>query len=88
MKNFRRLQLATPLDARPRSPGPSGPVDSVLGAVVVALVGFGVVMVYSASAMQATVQHHDPQFFLKRQVAYGLSGLAATWCASRFDYHR
>lgn len=88
MKNFRRLQLAAPLDARPRSTGPSAPVDSVLGAVVVALVGFGVVMVYSASAMQATVQHHDPQFFLKRQVAYGLSALAATFCASRFDYHR
>ncbi len=87
MKNIRavRLQLAAPLDARP---GRSGPVDSVLAAVVVALVGFGVVMVYSASAVQATVQYHDPQFFLKRQVAYAIAALAATWSASRFDYHR
>lgn len=88
MKNIRRLQLAAPLDARPKSTRASGAVDPVLAAVVVGLVGFGVVMVYSASAMQATVQYHDPQFFLKRQVVYGLTALAAMWCISRFDYHR
>ena len=65
---------------RPSTPSPTprarrGPVDPVLAAVVVALVGFGVVMVYSASAVQATVQYHDPQFFLKRQVAYAVAGL-------------
>ena len=27
-------------------------------------------MVYSASAVQATVQYHDPQFFLKRQACF------------------
>ncbi len=37
-------------------------------------IGFGVVMVYSASAVQATVQYHDPQFFLKRQVVYAGGG--------------
>ena len=47
-----------------------GAIDPVLAAVVVALIGFGVVMVYSASAVEATVEHHDPQFFLKRQAAY------------------
>ncbi|HXN31316.1 MAG TPA: putative lipid II flippase FtsW [Polyangiaceae bacterium] len=91
MKNFRRtvrMQLAAPLDARPKAPGASAPVDSVLAAVVVALVGFGVVMVYSASAVQATVQYHDPQFFLKRQIVYVIAALAAMWGASRFDYHR
>jgi cell division protein FtsW len=51
-------------------------------------VGFGIVMVYSASAVEATVQYHDPQFFLKRQVAYGVAGLLVMWAASRFDYHR
>ncbi len=33
---------------------PDGPVDSVLAAVVIALIGFGVVMVYSASAVEAS----------------------------------
>jgi len=88
--NVRRtvgLQLAAPLDAKPVATV-TGPVDPVLAAVVVALVGFGVVMVYSASAVQATVQYHDPQFFLKRQAAYAVIGLVGAWIASRIDYHR
>jgi cell division protein FtsW len=91
LKNVRRtvgLQLAAPLDAKPTMTGTTGPVDPVLAAIVVALVGFGVVMVYSASAVQATVQYHDPQFFLKRQVAYAVAGLLGTWIVSRIDYHR
>jgi cell division protein FtsW len=91
LKNVRRtvgLQLAAPLDAKPNVVRAAGPVDPVLAAVVVALVGFGVVMVYSASAVQATVQYHDPQFFLKRQAAYALAALAALWVSSRIDYHR
>jgi cell division protein FtsW len=60
----------------------------VLAAVVVALIGFGVVMVYSASAVQATVQHHDPQFFLKRQAAYAVAALLTLFGVSRVDYHR
>jgi cell division protein FtsW len=91
LRNVRRtvgLQLAAPLDARTTAGATSGPVDPVLAAVVIALVGFGVVMVYSASAVQATVQYHDPQFFLKRQTVYAASALAVVWAASRVDYHR
>ena len=54
---------------------PSGPVDSVLAAVVIALIGFGVVMVYSASAIEATVRHRDAQFFLKRQAIYAVMSI-------------
>jgi cell division protein FtsW len=91
LRNVRRsvgLQLAAPLDAKPNVGGSAGPPDAVLAAVVVALIGFGVVMVYSASAVQATVQYHDAQFFLKRQTAYAALSLVAMWTASRFDYHR
>ncbi|MDP8999089.1 MAG: putative lipid II flippase FtsW [Myxococcota bacterium] len=91
LKNVRRtmgMQLAAPLDAQPNASGASGPVDQVLAAVVVALVGFGVVMVYSASAVQATIQYHDPQFFLKRHVAYSMAALAVMWGVSRIDHHR
>jgi cell division protein FtsW len=91
LRNVRRtvgLQLAAPLDARTSDGAATGPVDPVLAAVVVALVGFGVVMVYSASAVQATVQYHDPQFFLKRQTVYAAAALALAWAASRVDYHR
>ena len=85
---MRRAILVAPLDAQPSVRGASGPVDPVLAAMVVALVGFGVVMVYSASAVEATVQYHDAQFFLTRQVAYAAAALAAMWAASVFDYHR
>jgi cell division protein FtsW len=63
-----------------------GPVDTVLAAAVVALIGFGVVMVYSASAFEATVRFGDAQHYLKRQGVYALAGLVTMWLASRFDY--
>ncbi|MGO8999608.1 MAG: putative lipid II flippase FtsW [Polyangiaceae bacterium] len=83
-----RAPLIAPLDAHPDQRLLSAPMDPVLAAVAVALIGFGVVMVYSASAVQATVQHHDPQFFLKRQAAYAVAALIALFAVSRLDYHR
>jgi cell division protein FtsW len=82
-----RMQLTAPLDARPGT-GSVGSADPVLAATVIALIGFGIVMVFSASAVQATVKYQDPEFFLKRQVAYAGLGLALMWAASRVDYHR
>ncbi len=67
---------------------PDGPVDSLLAAIVIALIGFGVVMVYSASAVEATTRYKDPEFFLKRQAIWGALALFAMWVASRIDYRR
>ncbi|MEJ7732576.1 MAG: putative lipid II flippase FtsW [Polyangiaceae bacterium] len=66
----------------------SGPVDPLLAALVIALIGMGVVMVYSASAIEATVRHQDAQFFLKRQSIYALLSIGVMWAVSRFDYSR
>lgn len=82
------IQLALPLDAKPMESGSKKPVDVVLAALVVGLIGFGVVMVYSASAVQATLHYHDPQFFLKRQAAYAALGLAIFFLIALVDYHR
>jgi cell division protein FtsW len=88
-KNVRKRELlAAPLDASVNAVVARGPADPVLAAVVVALIGFGVVMVYSASAVEATVAHHDPQYFLKRQAAYAAAALVALFGMSRLDYHR
>jgi cell division protein FtsW len=65
-----------------------GPVDPVLAAVVVALVGFGVVMVFSASTIEATVTFHDPYYFLKKQGVYAILALGVMTMLSRIDYHR
>ena len=67
---------------------PDGPVDSLLAAIVIALVGFVVIMVYSASAVEATTRYHDAQFFLKRQGVYAAFALIALWTMSRLDYRR
>ena len=65
-----------------------GPVDNVLAATVVALVGFGIVMVYSASAFEATVRFADAQHYVKRQAAYAIVALFTMWLTSRLDYAR
>ena len=91
LENVRRTVgsgLAASLDATGDPARARAPMDAVLAAVVVGLIGFGVVMVYSASANQATVQYHDPQYFLKRQAAFAVAALATMVAASRLDYHR
>jgi cell division protein FtsW len=95
IKNVRRMpvqlppmQLTLPLDAKPIENATKKPVDVVLAALVIGLIGFGVVMVYSASAVQATLHYHDPQFFLKRQAAYAAGGLGLFFVLGMVDYHR
>ncbi|MFZ5894363.1 MAG: putative lipid II flippase FtsW [Myxococcota bacterium] len=76
------------LSGAPEVTSRRGSVDVVLAAIVIALLGFGVVMVYSASVIEATVVFRDPQHFLKRQVLYAIGGLCVMLGVSRFDYHR
>ncbi len=66
----------------------TGPVDPVLAAIVVALIGFGVVMVYSASVIEATVVFRDSQYFLKRQGMFAGAALVVIWVTSQIDYRR
>jgi cell division protein FtsW len=65
-----------------------GSLDSVLAAAGIALLGFGVVMVYTSSVVEATTTFRDPEYFLVRQAIYAVVGLAVMLAASRFDYHR
>ncbi len=65
-----------------------GAMDPVLAAVVVGLLGFGVVMVYSASAIEGIVSYKDPNYFLIRQSIYVFLGLVTLLLVSRVDYHR
>jgi cell division protein FtsW len=56
--------------------------------VTLALVAFGLVMVYSASSARATLAADDPAYYLKRQALYALVGLAGLAFLSRFDFRR
>jgi cell division protein FtsW len=90
VKNIRvkRQPLLAPIEAALQERGVLGPMDAVLASVLVGLIGFGVIMVYSASAVQATTQHHDPQFFLKRQGSYAVISLLLMFAVSQIDYRR
>ena len=46
------------------------------------------VMVYSASAVQAQMKYHRPYYFLFRQLAWGALGFALLLGAMRVDYHQ
>ncbi len=62
--------------------------DPMLLAAVLLLVGFGLVMVYSASAIMAQEKLHDTFYFLKRQgIAAGL-GLVAMAVAMKVGYRK
>ena len=56
--------------------------------VTLALVAFGLVMVYSATSAAAALGNGDPITFLKRQGIYALAGVALLLAASRFDHRR
>ncbi len=83
------LGLVRKLDAKPANDSEvRKPFDSLLFAVVTALLGIGLVMVYSASAVEGAIKYHDPQFFLLRQSVYVLAGLGILLLSSKLDYHR
>jgi cell division protein FtsW len=60
----------------------------VLALVSLALVAFGLVMVYSATSGRAVVGQGDPMEFLVRQAVFAGLGLAALVLLSRFDFRR
>jgi cell division protein FtsW len=60
--------------------------DEWLFAGVVALALFGVIMVYSASAVVAATENHSQYFYVMRQGLWTLIGLGAMFVGMRFDY--
>jgi len=66
-----------------------GELDSrLLILVTLALVAFGLVMVYSATSASATVGGNDPSYYLKRQGIYAALGIVLMVFAQRWDYRR
>ncbi|MGH3003543.1 MAG: putative lipid II flippase FtsW [Gaiellaceae bacterium] len=66
-----------------------GELDSrLLILVTLALVAFGLVMVYSATSAAATIGGNDPSYYLKRQAIYAAIGIVLMMVAQRWDYRR
>ncbi|GBG56240.1 stage V sporulation protein E [Sporomusaceae bacterium FL31] len=66
---------------KPKSP------DFIIFFAVIALLGIGVVMVYSSSAVSAYVNFDDSYYFLKRQIIWASLGLLAMVLTMNVDYH-
>jgi len=62
--------------------------DTTLFAVTAGLLGFGLVMVWSASSALAQENHGSAYHFLARQAAWAAFGLVAMVAALRMDYRR
>jgi cell division protein FtsW len=58
----------------------------VLVLVTLALVAFGLVMVYSATSAPAAISNSDPNWYLKRQGMYAAFGLVLLFVFSRIDF--
>ncbi|HJB58835.1 MAG TPA: FtsW/RodA/SpoVE family cell cycle protein, partial [Candidatus Faecalibacterium faecipullorum] len=65
----------------------AGAVDLPFLVLVLTLVGFGLVMLFSASYAAALYRRGDPYAYIRPQLLYAAVGLGAMWLASRVDYH-
>jgi cell division protein FtsW len=61
-------------------------VYGLLVLVTLALVAFGLVMVYSASSARAAISEGDPAYYLKRQAVYALVGVIVFALLTRTGY--
>jgi len=55
--------------------------------VTVALVVFGLVMIYSSSAIFASQQYNNSWYFFQKQILWALVGFAGLFMLMKTDYH-
>lgn len=65
----------------------AGYMDFSLLIIVLILVGFGLVMLYSTSAYNGQVKFSDPAYYLKKQLFATALGVAAMLFVAKIDYH-
>jgi len=63
-----------------------GGVDRTMLAIIVLLICFGSVMVFSASYAYAYIRYKDSFFFIRRQIGWVMLGLVAMFIAMHIDY--
>ena len=60
----------------------------LMTSITAILLGFGLVMILSASSVSSYTQYGSSFMFFQRQVIWAIIGVAAMFVASRIDYHR
>ncbi|MCI9426489.1 MAG: cell division protein FtsW [Eubacterium sp.] len=61
--------------------------DYTLLFIIIFLVGFGLVMLYSTSSYNAQLKFDDTAFYLKKQLSASLLGFAGMFVVANVDYH-
>src|ERR1044071_8165630 len=61
--------------------------DRILFFVTLVLVGFGIAMVFSSSAIVAKEKFGDPNYFTFKQLIFAALGLAVMFVVMKVDYH-
>lgn len=61
-------------------------MDYILLTVVLFLVGFGLLMIYSASSYEAGIEHNDSAFYLKKQAESTVLGFVGLFIMIKFPY--
>lgn len=80
-------RAAVPARARRGLLRPLPAMDLPFLILVLTLVGFGLVMLYSASSAVALYRRGDAWAYVRPQLLYAAIGIGAMWAASRVDYH-
>ena len=66
----------------------TAPPDNILVVVVIFIVVFGIMAVFSASAQKAIGLGENPFAFTSKQLLWLIGGVGAAYFFSRFDYNR
>lgn len=71
---------------RKRREGADGGFDYSLLLITFCIIGFGMLMIYSASSYSAQVKYHDSTYFLRRQAINVVVGMVMMLAAIKFNY--
>lgn len=89
MSTNKTIKSRTPESKPPAKKKKLGPLDYQLMAVVIILICFGLIMLYSASSYEGLMYHKgDDKYFFTRQSIFFVAAIIAALVVSRIDYHR
>lgn len=65
-----------------------GPPDLILFITALILLGIGLIMVFSSSAVTASVRYDDAYYFFKRQIMWSVIGICALLVTMKINYQK